>query len=604
MNNNKNENINKEESEAVQVEEVKEEIKEDKVIEMKNKSLGMVRNFLRNDMLPNITIFKDRTDAKETYCYISKHSGILKKTDMTGLISKVSEELFEFDWYRDNFVPVCVSGKSGYNLISETIKVVDDIIFSPVLPFGVVTSKEDKAFKVFNYCKQSPVKTRLLAEIKRIKNKSFDFGDDLIINEDADEFFGVEVQRTNIKLAETVSDLFIKLKEQYTHSYLMIWNCVGGNSITAQESEKRIKYLLNWMARATRPEEGKCNTAIVFRGNQGTGKTALAETFFQYLFKNYIIFDNSKLESQFNEGVDRAEFVFCEEVEISDKNSGKTYSKLKEYITNKTTDMNVKQISARNVRIWFNMMFAQNPGPSMKFEHGDRRYTVFVTGEDKLLDLANKQFGYEDMDTEFFGRIRDFERDDFLMDLLNLTYNKSQTEKVLVTKEKLELTEQTNTSEMVIGDAVKNREFIKLFEEGYINTIDMLLAEDKMKVVKFYIEASNGYLSQDSRRIFTYFSLLHKKGVKKVVNIEQITEKEINDTVNKPFTQSEKIRPTINGSRQRITVLNKNSYDKENLKKAQAILEDKDDMYREFFRLTNQDYSDMEEYSQLIADNC
>ena len=260
------------------------------------------------------------------------------------------------------------------------------------------------------------VKARLLEEIKNIKNESYDFGKDLVIS---------EVHLENTKLTETVDEIFIKLKEQYTHTHLLISNLVGGKSLTEQESEKRIKYLLDWMARATRPEQGKLDDAIVFRGNERTGKTALPETFFKYLFNNYVTFDNSKLKSEFNTGIDGAEFIFCEEVDISYKKSSKTFFKLKEYITDSLIELITKNKDSEIVNNSFNMMFAQNMGNSLELEYPNRRYTVFVTGEDSLFDLVSEKFGYQDIDGEFFGRIRDFERDDFLKDLLNISCNKS-----------------------------------------------------------------------------------------------------------------------------------------------------------------------------------
>lgn len=146
------------------------------------------------------------------------------------------------------------------------------------------------------------------------------------------------------------------------------------------------EYLLDWIAAPFQSlHTGKGSkrnlSAIVFVGNEGTGKGMASLLFEQMYGTSHIVkMDQSALEDGFTPtGLENALFVIANEV-TSKTNRGDEHimNKMKEWITEDRIPMRRMHVASETVRVHFNMLFTtNNVRHPVKISEGDRRYTVF-----------------------------------------------------------------------------------------------------------------------------------------------------------------------------------------------------------------------------------
>lgn len=150
--------------------------------------------------------------------------------------------------------------------------------------------------------------------------------------------------------------------------------------------EAGFEYLLDWIAAPLQSlHAGKGSkrnlSAIVFVGNEGTGKGIAALIFEQIYGQAHVVkMDQTALEDIFTPiGLESALFVVANEV-TSKTNRGDEHimNKMKEWITEDRIPMRRMHVASEAIPVHFNMMFTtNNTRHPVKISEGDRRYTVF-----------------------------------------------------------------------------------------------------------------------------------------------------------------------------------------------------------------------------------
>jgi len=164
--------------------------------------------------------------------------------------------------------------------------------------------------------------------------------------------------------------------------------------VIANDSDYYYKWLLTWMARIIQyPGRKRPGTAIVLRGEQGTGKGAFLSNFGKLFGPHYLQVNNQKhLTGRFNGHMQDVLFLFVDEgFWAGDKSSEGI---LKGLVTEDTLSIESKGRDAFVIKNHINLAMASNNEwvvPSGMFE---RRFFV--------LDVSNKH----QQDHKYFGKIR------------------------------------------------------------------------------------------------------------------------------------------------------------------------------------------------------
>lgn len=179
--------------------------------------------------------------------------------------------------------------------------------------------------------------------------------------------------------------------------YMMVTSLIGH---LVNHDEEGYEYLLDWIAAPLQSlHEGRGSkrnlSAIVFVGNEGTGKGMVALVFEQIYGSDHTVkMDQSALEDLFTPtGLESALFVVANEV-TSRTNRGDEHvmNKMKEWITEDRIPMRRMHAASQTIPVHFNMIFTtNNVRHPVKISDGDRRYTVFDQPE-KLPDATRDAF--------------------------------------------------------------------------------------------------------------------------------------------------------------------------------------------------------------------
>lgn len=173
----------------------------------------------------------------------------------------------------------------------------------------------------------------------------------------------------------------------------LLWHLVNGD-------QEGYEYILDWIAAPLQSlhsgRGSKRNlSAIVFVGNEGTGKGMMALVFEQIYGAAHVVkMDQSALEDLFTPtGLESALLVVANEV-TSKTNRGDEHvmNKMKEWITEDRIPMRRMHVASQTIPVHFNMIFTTNESRHpVKISAGDRRYTVFDQPE-KLPDAIRDAF--------------------------------------------------------------------------------------------------------------------------------------------------------------------------------------------------------------------
>lgn len=158
--------------------------------------------------------------------------------------------------------------------------------------------------------------------------------------------------------------------------------------------EEYYRYLMRWMARGVQQPDTPGEVAVVFRGEQGTGKGTVAREYGSLWGRHYIPISNSKhLVGNFNSHLRDAVVVFADEAFYA---GDKTHeSILKTLITEELLVVEGKGRDAETSRNYVHLMMASNSKWVVPAGWKERRYLVL-----DMRDTGQMQ------NTTYFDRIR------------------------------------------------------------------------------------------------------------------------------------------------------------------------------------------------------
>jgi len=286
---------------------------------------------------------------------------------------------------------------------------------------------------------------------------------------------------------------------QYKHIYALLNNLL-------RDDYMRLQYFINWLASALVTLR-KNGTAIVFKGEQGTGKGVLYEQIIQPVIgeKYTYTFSNQDLKNNFNKNLMNKLFIVGNEIKGNFKEGNNLYETLKMWVTDNDLRIEMKGVDAFNVKNYFNMLLFSNNNTPLQIQAKDRRYTVFNTKNRKLIDVAKEDFGYYSTD-EFIQGIKN-ELESFIIDLFCYNFNTAKARVPMITPEKQNIYYASVSKIEIFGDAVRDKDFD--YFENIIGEYVDLMNEDEFENLckKFDILV---IMDGDGKKIATYNNILEE----------------------------------------------------------------------------------------------
>ena len=178
--------------------------------------------------------------------------------------------------------------------------------------------------------------------------------------------------------------------------------------VLANSNEKYYLYIMSWLAQIIKTPYKPTDIFLLFQGDQGSGKTIIAEFLVKYVFGKNLSLSTSginSLISRFNGAVKSKLFVCCNELTNIDSTKGafnSAFDKMKNLITDRLVQIEMKGFEHIQIENYCNFMGTTNHEFTAKLEKNDRRYACFnVSNEhikdytyfDKLGECLNKEGG-------------------------------------------------------------------------------------------------------------------------------------------------------------------------------------------------------------------
>lgn len=152
-------------------------------------------------------------------------------------------------------------------------------------------------------------------------------------------------------------------------------------------NQEHYDYMIRWMARAVQHPDSPGHTAIVLRGNQGTGKSFFAKTFGSLWGRHFLqVSDPKHLVGSFNAHLRDCVVLFGDEAFYAgDK---KHESILKTLVTEETIMIEGKGVDAEAAPNYVHLILASNNQWVVPAGADDRRYFVLDVGHDRRQDTS------------------------------------------------------------------------------------------------------------------------------------------------------------------------------------------------------------------------
>lgn len=195
-----------------------------------------------------------------------------------------------------------------------------------------------------------------------------------------------------------------------------------------------------WLAWQIRNPTFKLPTAVIFQGQQGTGKGVFKTHILDNLFgSNVQEINQTHLESSFNEYLMGKQIIIANEV-IHNENKALLPNVLKNLVTDPEITISrkfKKEITGKNYTHW---IFCTNNDNPLKIDEDDRRYSVFY---------STKLMGSEDNANKFVKQLQsnlDAELKEYISYLKSIEIIESQIRKPIMTEAKAEIIELNKDS--------------------------------------------------------------------------------------------------------------------------------------------------------------
>jgi len=253
--------------------------------------------------------------------------------------------------------------------------------------------------------------------------------------------------------------------------------------------EDRYHYFLNWLSYYWVTFK-KPQTSIVFRGEQGAGKSTLANEVIAHLFgkEQIAIINNDVVDNKFRgDYFANKMFNIFEETSKGDAKSNKNIKNfIKEIITNEIIPMDKKNEKGESIKVIAPSLFFTNEVKFLEIEPSDRRFTIFTTG----FNLAKTNFlGFGSY--ELLQKAIQAELEDFSAFLYNYQVDVKLANTPMDTPEKKAIIQVTNTSYQVFLEALKSRD---------LDFFDPL--QDTPEHISIYDELKVGFVEGKIKRAF------------------------------------------------------------------------------------------------------
>ena len=169
--------------------------------------------------------------------------------------------------------------------------------------------------------------------------------------------------------------------------------------------ETSYNYVLNWVARRIQHPELKNGTALVFFGEQGTGKNRFTDIICHMVGK-YAKGNITKLEDitgNFNSQIERCMFIVGNEMSSVSITKYLNSNAFKALITEDVYMLNEKFLPVREADNLCDFIFLSNHPDPVKIENGDRRYAVFQVNSEHKDDYDYfEEIFKENLSEEFY----------------------------------------------------------------------------------------------------------------------------------------------------------------------------------------------------------
>jgi hypothetical protein len=284
--------------------------------------------------------------------------------------------------------------------------------------------------------------------------------------------------------------------EKYPAVRLLLGNVFGND-------EGAVMYFVNWLSAIVNTRK-KMKTAIVLKGNQGTGKGVLFDHVISRAVgqKYCTTVSNEELRSDFNDCMDNKLFVAFNEVKADFNDRTTIYERLKAYITDDKIIINGKYRQAVQQNQYFNCIVFSNHEIPLQIEWSDRRYSVFETSLYKLPEVVSKEYGENITMSEYIKYILPPEVDEFLIDVSKYDFNIESAMTALKNSAKKRIQESTTTAIVKLISHMREKDI------NWLETELMPLVEGKQsegtltnqfeKLERFLEEVQTNKYTQDT----------------------------------------------------------------------------------------------------------
>lgn len=263
----------------------------------------------------------------------------------------------------------------------------------------------------------------------------------------------IEMKKRRYLKNEFTSTPYMNLTDKPVKETPAILSLIG-NLVNNDETKKY--YFINWLAyffqTFRRPQ-----TAIVLKGTQGAGK----DLFFDYIISPLFgisqttKIDDRAIESNFNADTFKNKlFMAFNETSKGNRSSNKDIKNfLKQIITNNEVSLEEKHKKRSKVELNFACLFFTNEAKFIEIEPNDRRFNVFLTGN----NLRKSEFlGYGSFENLIIEVKK--ELDDFARYLYNFEVDRDLANRVINTPEKEAVIHATTPKLVLFYEALKNKD--------------------------------------------------------------------------------------------------------------------------------------------------
>ena len=155
--------------------------------------------------------------------------------------------------------------------------------------------------------------------------------------------------------------------------------------VLSNNNEQYYAYIMSWLAQIIKTPWKPTDIFLLFQGDQGAGKTMIAEFLVKYIFGRHLSLSTNGIKplvQRFNGAVKSKLFVCCNELTNIDGSQGSFHSAfdtMKNLITDRLIQVEMKGFEHIQIDNFCNFMGTTNHQFTAKLEKTDRRYACFET---------------------------------------------------------------------------------------------------------------------------------------------------------------------------------------------------------------------------------